>query len=261
MRYCEIKNKKIGQKKPMVCVPLVGKRDEDIFKHLDTVLEKANTATVDMVEFRGDFYEGLGDKEKLGYVLNKLKERLDERGIILLFTIRSYSEGGEKLEFTQPTIYDIDEYVIENSLADMIDIELFGGEDSTKSLISLAKKKGVKVIMSNHDFNTTPSKDEIVKRLVKMQEMGADIAKIAVMPENIFQVLTLLEATCHMRENYNNTPVVTMSMGKLGAISRVAGEVFGSAVTFATAGETSAPGQIPVGELDMVMDVIGRYCV
>ncbi len=261
MRYCDIKNKKIGQGRPVVCVPLVGKTDTDVLKQLDAVLEKTKETTIDMVEFRGDFYENLGEVEKLTAILNKVSERLSEKDIVLLFTIRSDKEGGEQLSFTKPSIYDINAYIIENKLADMVDVELFIGDGQAEKLVSLAKTKDVKIIMSNHDFDTTPAKEEIVGRLVKMQEMGTDIAKIAVMPENMFHVFTLLEATYEMKLNHNDTPVVTMSMGKMGAISRITGEIFGSAVTFATVGEASAPGQIPAEELDVVMNIIDKYCV
>ncbi len=261
MGYCEIKGKKIGQRRPMVCVPLVGRSDEEILKQLDEILEKSKETTIDMVEFRGDFYEGLAVMEDLSNILKIVFRKLEKKGMVLLFTIRSNSEGGEKLVFETPSIFEINSYVINNKLADMVDVELFAGEKSAKELILLAKKNNVKIIMSNHDFSTTPEKDEIIRRLVSMQELGADIAKVAVMPESMSQVFNLLEATYDMKVNHNSTPVVTMSMGKMGAISRMTGGIFGSSVTFATVGEASAPGQIPAKELGLVMDIIDEYCM
>ena len=88
--------------------------------------------------------------------------------------------------------------------------------------------------------------------------MGMDVAKIAVMPQSEKDVLILLEATSEMKQLHPETPVITMSMGKLGVISRIAGEVFGSALTFGTAGSASAPGQIPAEELKTMLEVLHR---
>ncbi len=88
-----------------------------------------------------------------------------------------------------------------------------------------------------------------MRRLCKMQEMEADIAKLAVMPRTERDVLTLLDATLAMKELHQDTPIVTMAMGELGVISRLAGQLFGSAITFGSVGEVSAPGQIPVEKL------------
>ena len=89
--------------------------------------------------------------------------------------------------------------------------------------------------MSNHDFFKTPSKEEIISRLCAMQEKGADIPKIAVMPQSKKDVLTLLSATNEMVEEHANRPIITMSMAATGVISRLAGEVFGSCLTFGAA--------------------------
>ena len=138
---------------------------------------------------------------------------------------------------------------------DLIDVELSSGEETVKYLIKTAHTIGVKAVISNHDFEKTPSKEEIVKRLRKMQELGADLPKIAVMPQCKKDVLTLLTATEEMAHRYADRPIITMSMAKDGVVSRMCGEVFGSALTFGTAGQTSAPGQIEVGKLREVLEI------
>ncbi|MET1176254.1 type I 3-dehydroquinate dehydratase, partial [Paenibacillus amylolyticus] len=85
------------------------------------------------------------------------------------------------------------------------------------------------------------------------QELGGDLPKIAVMPETTADVLRLLEATCTMNEKYADRPIITMSMAGKGIISRLAGEVFGSAMTFGAAKKASAPGQIAAGELKEIL--------
>ena len=89
-----------------------------------------------------------------------------------------------------------------------------------------------------------------------MQEYGADIPKIAVMPKSVDDVITLLDATNTMKTQYGDRPLITMSMGGTGVISRLAGEVFGSAFTFGAGKEASAPGQIPVAELRKVLEIL-----
>lgn len=89
--------------------------------------------------------------------------------------------------------------------------------------------------MSNHDFDKTPSFDEITGRLIGMKKLGADVAKLACMPNSAKDVLTLLSATEAVKSQYPDEPIITMSMGKLGAISRISGEIFGSALTFSSA--------------------------
>ena len=91
-----------------------------------------------------------------------------------------------------------------------------------------------------------------------MQELHADILKIAVMPKNRQDVLTLLAATEEMERKDAKSPLVTMSMGGLGVISRCAGESFGSSITFGAAEKASAPGQLEVSELKKILDTIHK---
>lgn len=115
---------------------------------------------------------------------------------------------------------------------------------------------GVKVIGSNHDFDKTPAKSDIVFRLRKMQDMEADIPKIAVMPKSRKDVLTLLAATEEMASCYADRPIITMSMSGLGSISRISCEVFGSCLTFGSGSKASAPGQIGAEELYQVLNTV-----
>ena len=258
IRYCKIKKCIIGFDRPKICVPLVGRTKTEILAQANQIKQSQRSSAIDMVELRGDYLDILSDYEQLDSLLAETAEILPEK--VLLFTIRSEAEGGEKLAFTTPTIYDINQHVIGQAVADMVDIELFSGAEQAKALINLAKEKGVKIIMSNHDFQTTPDAATIVNRLRSMQDLGADVVKIAVMPENKMHVVNLLAATAMMQEAYAEVPVVTMSMGKMGAISRISGQVFGSAITFASFAEASAPGQIPVEKMDEALALIEKYC-
>ena len=137
-------------------------------------------------------------------------------------------------------------------------MEAFTGDSYVKEIIEAAHEAGVAVVASNHDFDKTPDKDDIVGRLRKMQELDADIPKIAVMPQNKKDVLTLLAATEEMVSEYADRPIITMSMAGTGIVSRMCGEVFGSALTFGAVGKVSAPGQIDVEELRTVLGIIHK---
>ena len=125
-----------------------------------------------------------------------------------------------------------------------------------KEIIEAAHKNNVKVVASNHDFGKTPAKEDLVYRLRKMQDLGADIPKIAVMPQNKKDVLTLLSATEAMANDYADRPIITMSMAGTGLISRLCGEVFGSAATFGAVGKVSAPGQMNAKDLETILTFI-----
>lgn len=244
-----VRNIKIGEGIPKICVPIVGRTRKEIIEESRTLEDIPK----DIVEWRVDFYEKSFDLEKVLEVLDELREILKD--VPLLFTFRTAKEGGNQT-ISADEYWKINRLAIESKKVDLVDVEVFSLEETTEKIISLARKNGVKVVASNHDFEQTPSREEIIARLCKMQELGADILKIAVMPQTEKDVLTLLAATEDMVDNHAKQPVVTVAMSGLGLISRLTGEVFGSSITFGTATKTSAPGQIPANELQSVLDLL-----
>ena len=239
----------LGEGMPKICAPIVGRKIEEICRQA----EEVKKARPDMAEWRMDFLDGIEEEQIQSEALKRLHEVLE--GLPLLCTFRTRAEGGEK-EVAVSIYQTINERAVRSGLADAIDVELFLPEETVQTLIAEAKKAKVAVIGSNHDFQKTPDKQEIVSRLCRMQQLGMDVAKIAVMPQNEKDVRTLLEATAEMKEKHPQTPVITMSMGKMGVLSRMAGELFGSALTFGTVGQASAPGQIPVEELRKILKIL-----
>ena len=173
------------------------------------------------------------------------------RGIVdkpLVVTIRTQAEGGEAA-LTADQYAAFCAAVCASGCADLLDIEFFSAGERLPQWIATAHAAGVKVVCSSHDFQKTPPRAELVERMVRMQQAGADLPKLAVMPTCRTDVLELLAATAEMADHHPETPVITMSMGALGAVSRLCGEVFGSAATFGMVGQGSAPGQIPADQL------------
>lgn len=249
MNTVKVRNTVIGEGMPKICVPIVGVTKE-------AILDEARAITklpADVVEWRIDWFENVFDFDALEDVMKGLREVLEDTPILMTF--RTSKEGGEKA--IEDEVYaDINIRAAQTGLVDMVDVEVFTGDEIVKKIIDGAHAAGVKVVASNHDFFKTPDKDDIVGRLRKMQDLGADIPKIAVMPQNKKDVLTLLAATEEMANEYADRPIITMSMAGTGVISRLAGEVFGSALTFGAAAKASAPGQMGVEDLKQVLTLL-----
>ena len=242
MNPVKVRNVEIGTGLPKICVPIVGVTKEAILDAARII----KTTAADVVEWRVDWYEDIFDFEKTAETMKALRDVLGDTPI--LFTFRTSKEGGEKAIDTDAYV-ELNQKAAKTGLIDLVDIEAFTGDDAVKAVVDTAHECGVKVVASNHDFHKTPEKEEIVSRLRRMQELGADIPKIAVMPQNKKDVLTLLCATEEMASEYADRPIITMSMAGTGVISRLCGEVFGSALTFGAVGKASAPGQMGAADL------------
>lgn len=248
-KYVEVRGVKIGEGVPKICVPIVGKTKEEIL----AAAKSFEDVALDVVEWRVDWFEGVFNFEKVEDVLKELRAVLGETPILMTF--RTSKEGGEKS--IEPEDYaKLNIKAAQTGYVDFIDVEIFTGDAIVTKIIDGAHAAGVKVIASNHDFHKTPEKSDIIYRLRKMQDMNADIPKIAVMPQNKKDVLTLLSATEEMTSLYADRPIITMSMAGTGVISRLCGEVFGSSMTFGAAKKASAPGQMGVKELETVLGLL-----
>lgn len=248
-KVVEVKGIKIGEGIPKICISIVGEDSHLLIEEINQV----KVLEVDIVEWRIDYYKDIDNMEQVTSTLNQLRNVLGN--MPLLVTFRSKKEGGKR-ELSVEEYINLNKVIIATGKADLIDVELFTGEDAVKEIISFAHKNNVKVVISNHDFEKTPSKEEIIDRLRKMQELDADLPKIAVMPQNPSDVLTLLSATNEMSTKYADRPIITMSMSRIGVVSRISGEIFGSALTFGAAKIASAPGQISITKLDRILHII-----
>ena len=249
MNTVKVRNLEIGAGAPKIIVPIVGVTKEDILNEAKTF----DSIPVDVVEWRVDWFEHVFEFDKVEDVLKDLRNVLGN--IPLLLTFRTKKEGGEKAIDTKD-YKELNLRAAKTGYVDFIDVEIFTGDDVVREIIDGAHAAGVKVIASNHDFFKTPAKSDIIYRLRKMQDMGADIPKIAVMPQSRRDVLTLLCATEEMVTDYADRPIITMSMAGTGVISRLCGEVFGSSMTFGAAKKASAPGQMGVNDLNTVLDLL-----
>lgn len=219
-----------------VCVPVMGKTTEEVLQQLKSVV----AMEPDIIEWRGDFFETDNNE---GY-LNVLKQMKDvNENIPVIFTIRTDSEGGNK-KIGWNEYCDLCLFIAEKGKefnVEFVDVEVFK-DDKANELINSLHEKGMNVIGSNHHFDKTPDKEEMVKILSTIEKSGADVCKLAVMPRDKKDVEVLIEASKETDEKIK-APIITMSMGELGAITRVIPKITKTSVTFAAGVSASAPGQ------------------
>lgn len=247
MESLKIRNIELGAGKPKICVPLTGSDRVD----LQTEAEAAMKKSIDLVEWRGDCCHYVHDLTEMEKIAKVLRKQLGDCPI--LFTCRT--EDG-RFSISIRDYIELNKRMIATGCIDLVDIELFMGDMVCRELVEYAHAHHVAVVISNHEFKQTPDVDVMVRRLQSMRYLGADVPKIAVMPKNNRDVLKLLQATDTFNQWFGDCPIITMSMGKMGVISRLCGETFGSALTFATVGNASAPGQISVDEVKTILDIL-----
>ena len=240
-----------GSGMPKISLPDVGQTEDDKLKQA----QKALSRQPDCMELRIDCFLEVADVEKVLHTLKRLRNTIGE--MVLLFTFRSDREGGRQA-ITVADYQRLCKQVCESGFIDLLDVEAFMQDGLLNSVSRMAHDNGVYVVGSNHDFDSTPEEQEIVRRLRFMDDGGADLPKIAVTPQKERDVLTLLSATLQYYEMGGEKPIITMSMGDMGMISRIAGEIFGSSLTFAVMDEASAPGQLPIDQVKEVLSILHK---
>ena len=219
MSCVNIRGCRIGEGRPKVILPIVERTEA-------AILEKAaqfSTLSADCVEWRADWFEGFQSPAAIARCVQKLRVALRDK--LLLVTFRTKAEGGEQALSHKEYLAFL-HLILDTDCADLLDIEFFTAGADLPKLVEQAHSAGVAVVCSSHDFTKTPPRAELVSRMVQMQQAGADLPKLAVMPRCRSDVLELLAATAEMADHHPETPVITMSMGALGAVSRLAGGDF-----------------------------------
>lgn len=251
-RPLTLKDRVVGaDKEPLACTPLVGRDEAAVRRELDAVLGKGP----DLIEWRVDFFAAIGDTAR---VLALGREIRAAAGTIpIIFTRRSTREGGTPIGLDEDGVFALYDAVARSGCIDLLDVELSSEPRHWQQSLELARATGVRMIGSYHNFQATPPKAELVAKFAAMAAGGADVAKVAVMPQHLRDVLTLLDATLEARETLA-VPLISMSMGGYGALSRLFGWMYGSTVSFAVGDKPSAPGQVPIADLNAVVDVVAR---
>jgi 3-dehydroquinate dehydratase I len=236
---------------PLICTPLVGKTSEAVLGELATVLPKGP----DAIEWRADFFSDLADTKAVVELGKKIKESALDK--VVIFTIRSKREGGQPIALSDRACIELDAAVCAGTGIEYVDCELSNQPSDIAYLREAASARGTRIIGSYHNFDCTPDRSLLMGRILEAERLGLDVAKVAVMPKCLEDVLTLLGVTLEAKQAVK-IPLITMSMGGFGAVSRMVGGVFGSSLSFAVGQSASAPGQIPVAELRSVLEAVER---
>ena len=232
---------------PKIILSIGQETEEELFRVARDWVEKGagdmlrRSDCYDIVEWRADRFAHVFHLTETRKVLKRLRQIFSGKPI--LFTFRTKEEGGSR-EGSTEDYFNLNKMICESGLADFIDVEAFAKGEVAKKIIAVAHKQRVKVIASHHDFTKTPTKEDICRRLLHMEDLEADILKIAYLPHTGEEVLRLMDLARKRGESGARQPLISLSMGDLGKISRMIGEGYGAFATFASSGETTAPGQI-----------------
>ena len=175
----------------------------------------------------------------------------------IIFTRRSTKEGGEPIRIGDEEVVRLYDAIGASRLVDFIDFEMGNDPDHVRRVRASTRANETRLILSYHNFSYTPGVEFLVQRFLEAERQGADVAKVAVMPRDRMDVLTLLAATAQA-DAKGRIPLISMAMGPLGSVTRMVGGVFGSSLSFAVGDTASAPGQIPIADLAVVYDIIRR---
>ena len=219
------------------------------------IIPTTDSSDFHMLELRLDPLDNVDDTDAMAALTRQVFSRLGDK--LLLLTFRTKAEGGKKAisDRKYAALYHA---LLTAGQFDLLDIEMYRDSTLTDPLIGLAHQQGKHIILSSHELHATPSAQEIIARLSEQQRRGADVLKLAAMPKGPEDVLTLLNATLDMHQHYAQRPLLTMSMGETGVLSRMSGELSGSALTFAMFGDASASGQVDVQDLGKVLEVVHK---
>jgi len=245
-----LRGKTLGNGTPLLCIPIVSSEENSLCNEVKKVVD----LSPDVIEWRADYFDNVTDIYKTQKMLDVI--RIIAGNLPIIFTCRSYAEGGFK-QIESSIKFKLIEEMISSGKIDAVDIELCSGKENIDYIKSVAQKNNVALILSYHNLQETPSAEIIIEKIRQEILSGADIAKVSVMANNEEDVLNLLISTLKARQETLN-PLITIAMGGIGAITRAAGWLFGSDLTFAEGEKASAPGQMPIKELKTIIDALKK---
>lgn len=247
MKTIEIKGTVFGQGLAKICIPTTQDNYDDLIK----TLKEYKKLACQVIEIRIDYLTELNN-------LTDLFLRIKELNLpqVLLFTCRSLEQGGN-YKFDRNQIYMIYRQAIASKIFNIFDLELSWGRNIIIDLTQEIRENNAYTMISHHDFTYTPTKESMMSKLALMNALGGDILKMALMPSTKQDVLNVLEVSNYINSYYDK-PVVMISMGEIGSVSRIIGYEFGNAITFAKVGDGSAPGQLSLEDLNKVFDILNK---
>jgi len=247
----DIRGRRMGGPTPLICSPLVARTPDRLASEAAAVLAKRP----DVIEWRVDFFEKIAETTAVLASGRALRAAAGETPNI--FTCRAAHEGGQPISLDAEGVTRLYDAVGSAGLVDFIDFELSNPAPLVRRLRERTREQNTRLILSYHNFGYTPGHDLLVERFLEADRLGANVAKVATMPRDRADVLTLLAATA-TADAKARIPLISMSMGPLGVTTRMVGGVFGSSLSFAVGEGASAPGQPPIADLAAVFGALAR---
>jgi len=165
----------------------------------------------------------------------------------LLFTNRPVWEGGAfsgtEEERLEPLL------TAARSGAAYVDLELRADAVLRKRLRAQCATGSCRLILSWHNFATTPSMAELQGLVCRMEEAGADIGKVVTTARNVSDVIRVLSLPSAVhRDGFG---LSAFCMGEAGRISRFATLYLGGTMTYVAPDRHSAtaPGQLTARQM------------
>lgn len=257
-----MKKVKIGQEtvdggRPRICLPIMAMTKEEAV----TQAQQGEYLPCSLLELRIDCLAGKRWRD-VSYVAEIVDAIKKVSTMPVILTLRTRTEGGFA-DIQGSDYYDLLRELANVVDADAMDVEPFDTnvefhDERLRYLVGYIHSCNKKVILSSHETEYTPEIDVMVRRLWIMNELGADISKLAVTASSQEDVINLLAAAAVMNENYGKKPFVAISMGKIGRPSRVCAGEFGSCITFAAplGQEDNSLGQMGV---EALADCVCQY--
>jgi len=210
---------------------------------LDSDIEAVRHAMADVIEFRADL-QNSHDADVFAEQLDILRQQCD---VPVLFTLRDRSEGG-----TYDGPNDERESLYRSVLphVDAIDIEAVNLAVYEK-LREEVRAREITVILSSHNFETTPPAAELEHIVACTETARADVLKIATMCATVADALNLLA----LPARFPGRKIAIVGMGPMGKPVRAVAAAFGSVLGYASVTEAVASGQLSVKELYTVWQI------
>lgn len=238
----------LGKGMPKICVPVMGKTIEELAQ----AAQKAKEAQADIIELRIDSLSAMPDSETALAACAAVRGQAP--GTALLFTMRTARDGGAGSR--DAAAYEaLLGSVMESGLCDGVDCELSVGREAFACLAKRAKAAGVTLVGSSHEFGEIGDMQRAADWLLEQQELGADVCKAAVMTRTHARALEAALMFARVKEKLE-IPMIGIAMGPAGVITRIGCACMGSCLTFGTAGEASAPGQIDARALRRALEIM-----
>ena len=198
----------------------------------------------DIIEWRADFLP----KEAILQVAPAIFEKFAGRELV--FTLRTRSEGGQ-IDLSSEEYVQIIKEVAQLYQPDYIDFEYFSYKDVFDQMLDFPN-----LVLSYHNFQETP--ENLMEILSELTSLNPKVVKIAVMANTEQDVLDLMNFTRGFKTLNPEQEYVTISMGKVGKVSRITSDVTGSSWSFASLDEASAPGQISLSSMKKIRELLNE---